>query len=1440
VELIYWLGYGGVDETGPYVAASDTSSASGVVEGQITAREFGDCLTKILERGGLFPVLILDIRHGEAFLDGVRAVLEEAAMRHGNGGGTCSDDPFSRYLLLTAPTRGNAALPGETPGRMLDLISYVFRTETQLPVADLLERIKPEQLIHHEGAGTPELILQLDQVMPPLGQSLADQDSFKLTVQAAGTGITGFFQRGASWEATAGELVLDFTGRDEEREQIGRWVTSGEGGLLAVVGDPGTGKSALLGDVVMRASGPLRQALIDAGLAEPSQWDDILAEHGWTATVNLTGLDAAEAAERLGAEAFKDDWGEVTAEAEDWLANEGLTDDWAKAESARQRDPVRRLLSLADQAEDQRLVFIVDGLDESVRPFEVAADLLCPLARTGWVTVVVGTGRSVNSQSGQTEFGPFDLVNALNPAMVIELDRDAASMRRYLAARLLRKLAPGAAASNGDDPLGVLVDDFAGLVASVAGQPFLFARLCAAEVETADDPVALMEEALSDGLERTVGGGCAEVFGRALDRIEAAAPGNRALLEALVLSLGRGVPLRDSVWATMAKGLAPAGARLEADTVLGLLKSQASAYIRADIDLGQTVYRLAHRSFAETVMTRMACGEANPPGAVRSAHQRVVEALTFDVLAAHTVDDAAGQANSRTAGGRCARPIPDQVDATRASDSPAETRETDIVWCSMSPSSDRPPGRVNPYVAYYLPAHCGMSGPDGWGMVESHPEVLDYLTPSRVASCALGVANGPDRTLPNVAAVADEEYLLGRLGDLDQRALVRELQAWCYGTPGGRDSAGVQGDRPYVVWADLLVHIPHRTIMGRQPAYALTAVKVGDRPLLASGSVDGTVRLWDPVTGELAAPALKGHSDGVEALAAVALPNGQRLLASGSFDGTVKLWDLATGQQIGPTFEGTIYGFRSLAALTMPDGRVLLAGGSDDGTVRLWDLATYQQVGPVLVCHSGPVAALTSVTMSDGRVLLASGGFDGMIRFWDPVTSQQAGQALAGHENGVLALTTVALPDGRELLASSGGDVTFRLWDLVAGQQVNPSFEDRIQPAEALAAVTADGRELLVSGDIEGLIQYWDPATGERVGGSLKGHTTIVKGLTTVTVDGQGLLASSGDDDIIQLWGPGTNLRDGSGPKGRVGHVWALAAVNLPDGRELLASGGERAMIRLWDPLTGQQMSQASENPTGQDGALAAVSVNGRGLLVRSLPDGLVWLSDPVTFEPVGPGFKSPTGQAQRLASLNLPDGRTLLATGGEGGTVWLWDLTSDERAGRPLRDETDWVLALAAVNLPDGRTLFASASNHGTIRLWDPATCEQAISPINSHNGCVFALAALTMPDGQELLVSGGDDRIIRLWDPATGELAAAPLRDQPRSVTELAAIDLPDGRRLLASGGGNAPVQLWGASSSGLTPLAAIHTATGTSCLAPVGSGRLAVGLQTGLAVYDLNSIP
>src|SRR5262249_32311106 len=84
-----------------------------------------------------------------------------------------------------------------------------------------------------------------------------------------------------------------------------------------------------------------------------------------------------------------------------------------------------------------------------------------------------------------------------------------------------------------------------------------------------------------------------------------------------------------------------------------------------------------------------------------------------------------------------------------------------------------------------------------------------------------------------------------------------------------------------------------RTFKGHGgPVWAVACA--ADGPLLATGSEDGTVRLWDAESGSSQAN-LEGHRGGVHAVAFA--PRGA-LLATGGDDRSVKLWDVAGRREL--------------------------------------------------------------------------------------------------------------------------------------------------------------------------------------------------------------------------------------------------------------------------------------------------------------------------------------------------------------------------------------------------------------------------------------------------------------------------------------------------------------------------------------------------------------
>lgn len=161
-------------------------------------------------------------------------------------------------------------------------------------------------------------------------------------------------------------------------------------------------------------------------------------------------------------------------------------------------------------------------------------------------------------------------------------------------------------------------------------------------------------------------------------------------------------------------------------------------------------------------------------------------------------------------------------------------------------------------------------------------------------------------------------------------------------------------------------------------------------PLVASSSEDGTIQLVNVSSGRTIG-VLAGHTDSVETLAFAPMLDSATqaaVLASGSLDGTSRIWDCnrLTARSILPhsePVEGStdlVGGVTRVVWLPAPHGRVM-ATASTDTTIRIWD-AMGQRCLRVLSGHTDTVLSLAVVRCAE-RVLLVSGGDDAKVKVWE-------------------------------------------------------------------------------------------------------------------------------------------------------------------------------------------------------------------------------------------------------------------------------------------------------------------------------------------------------------------------------------------------------------------------------------------------------------------------
>jgi WD40 repeat protein len=217
-------------------------------------------------------------------------------------------------------------------------------------------------------------------------------------------------------------------------------------------------------------------------------------------------------------------------------------------------------------------------------------------------------------------------------------------------------------------------------------------------------------------------------------------------------------------------------------------------------------------------------------------------------------------------------------------------------------------------------------------------------------------------------------------------------------------------------------------------------------------------------------------------LSSIALSSDGKLVASGSADGTVRLWDAVTGTHL--RLIGHHYS--RVGCMTFSTDNEVVASCSDDRMVRTWCTADNFQ-DPGLVGHDGPVLCIA--LSPDGRSII-SGSADHTVRAWDATTGAQQ-WVMTEH---CLPVTRIVFShDGRLIISCSD---TTRVHCVATGLPPPPGPVSHIASNDVervgfsrddkyiLSQHAYGGRDLGISDDI---LCVWDATTGTDVCYSARG-----------------------------------------------------------------------------------------------------------------------------------------------------------------------------------------------------------------------------------------------------------------------------------------------------------------------------------------------------------------
>lgn len=1196
-SLVYWVGHGESDGLNEWLLASDSTRPYTVGDAVPAAELAGNLLTRWATRvepdNDAWTVLVLDVCNAGVGTLNILSLLTKDA------------DRTPRRLAILRVASG-----ASTVGRFVDELAAALAATTEnddIKLRGLLDEVARRLGDPNQTNWLPYDVALVNprRTKGVVSMNVDLLDDWRQLVSGLPVEVRSHFVDKAQ-SAEAGDLAWHFAGRHPEMRRLTAWLRDQPGGLLVVTGEPGAGKSALLGEVVTLADGRMAGVLAQAGLLDDRLDDERPPAGVLDVVVHLTGKTLGEVVTRVAAVLPAGTAGDVRSVL-DGVAGLG-----------------------------RRVTVLADALDESQEPLAIAGTLLQPLAELPNVRVLVGTRRSLLEGPDLPDPQSHELLDALGVTIddTVFLEREPAAMAEYARRRLTGRagVEPGT------------VDDLAARMEGV-NQPFLFVRLAINEL------LARAEVGAGVDLDRLLTGGHRDLFGLAVERLAQSSPAVVSLLRALAYAQGRGAPRADRVWATMAEALdAP---RNVADTQVDEALKQAAAYLTLDGEAGQSVYRLAHRTFAEHFFSQrddLPLAHARIAAGLRAAVPAWPLANPYVLL--HLLEHAwwdAGQFEAVWTDPGYLREVLRRfgvdrlVERLEAARRRVPFREVEALAGAVRKARvalAREPEQLAGQLFSRLHAETGPEltrlvaglgeiGPAGWLRVVSAPLTWKAALeanqdfPQQVRALAFGQLAGSK--VLGVGSGTALHLWDPRAGAPDPRFLLNEggpIVALGLGTRGGQPVAVLAARDGTVTLRDLRTN----DVLLRLHRVSLSSVclgRVAGREVVAGGT-SSTVAWWDAWTGE----PLGGRDLGEGYVATAVGPTEGGVVVAAMNWGTIEVAPV-DGSATGDPWPHGLEDPRALG-LAEVEGRVFVVAGDRQARVVCWEWLG-RVADPVGVVGVGfPVRAVAVTRTEEATVVAAADDQDGpygYVALRDP-------QSLAGDrmlsprwpvrpvgvarsERGLVAvcdetpLRLRSVPDGGIVagepsaeevarVLGPGGRAGLRFSDVgPGGATLRTRPQSRAVPKKASQTtyrraapaswpVTAStyglvgGRAVQVTGSYAGAVWIWDLKARKLLAGpfgdvpeSLAGHRVhakpgvpAVRSLSLCNAGGEDYVGAV-CDGTVRVWHVATG-RPAVMPE--VGHSSAVALGEL-DGRLLMARGSDSGTVRLFDLTRGERLA---------------------------------------------------------------------------------------------------------------------------------------------------------------------------------------------------------------------------------------------------------------------------
>ena len=464
-----------------------------------------------------------------------------------------------------------------------------------------------------------------------------------------------------------------------------------------------------------------------------------------------------------------------------------------------------------------------------------------------------------------------------------------------------------------------------------------------------------------------------------------------------------------------------------------------------------------------------------------------------------------------------------------------------------------------------------------------------------------------------------------------------------------------------------------------------------DGTILATGEFDNTIFLWDVRTGQVISQPLIGpqpnaSQGSIGFITSLAFSPDEDLLAAGSYDATIALWNVKTGKLIGAPW--ITHQFSISNIVFSSDGNLLASSacgvdhscqnpGPEDETI-LWDVKTRQPIEKIKSSSS-------NVAFSpDGNILALGGDEKNTIILWDiknhtivkKIYTEQYVFKLIFFSDGELA--SILMSDKYSMV----------LWDINTGQAIGG---DPFDIGSTSFIFSPDGTTLISA--YRNAIGQMDIKT-HQAGLYAQMLDSYSLDILALSPDGNTVAAVGKDKKIVML----LNKAQPYQPIGRllvqrqpdIQFISYLTNLAFSSDGAFIISENQSGITRQWDAKSGLLMESITAQYEFKPSELTTISPDGTIRALVNPDDDTIIISNEKSGMQIRKLQKESIFWWEGIAF--SPDGKILVAKGNHADLV-LWDIRSGQSIGEPLTGQI-------FVFSPDGNTL--AASNADQIILWD------------------------------------------------------------------------------------------------------------------------------------------